>query len=124
VVKRAPQRGRDRSCTGANLNDPAVCIVSHHHAARVACQALRRSRGNARAAVEHGLTGRVGIREHLGVDVDHHLVALARIARIDPVVQRRLRDERQRAGLLLLHGRRLRRTVDDGRAWARTELHP
>jgi hypothetical protein len=69
MLKRAPQRRRDRPCTGANLHDSAICIVSHRHAAGVARQALRRFRGNARAALEHRLARRLGICQHLRVDV-------------------------------------------------------
>ncbi len=38
--------------------------------------------------------------------MDHHLVALSRGAGVDPVVQRRLCQQRQRVRLLLLHRRR------------------
>jgi hypothetical protein len=51
---------------------------------------LRRFRGNARAAFEDGLAGLIGIRQHLSVDVDDDLIALARGARVEPVVQCRL----------------------------------
>jgi hypothetical protein len=48
------------------------------------------------------------IRQHFGVHVDHDLVALARRAGIDAVVERGLGEECQRVGLLLRHRRRLR----------------
>jgi len=54
------------------------------------------------AVVEHGLAGRIGIGQRRGVDVDHHLVTLARRARVDAVMEGRLREQRQRVGLLLL----------------------
>src|SRR5206468_7969029 len=42
-------------------------------------------RGNARAPLEHGLAGLIRIRQHRGIDVDHHLVppGTARPARRD-----------------------------------------
>jgi len=43
--------------------------------------------------------------------VDHHLVALARSAGIDAVMQRRLREAAKRVRLLLRHGRRSRGNV-------------
>ena len=55
--------------------------------------------------------GRFGIRQHLGIHVDDYLIALARGARIDPVVQRRLREQRQGVGLLLLERARFRGNV-------------
>jgi len=88
----------------------AIEIVLHHHAARVARQAPRRFRGNVCAVLEDGLTGLVGIRQGRGIDVDDHLVALSRGAGIDAVVQGCLREQRQRVGLLLGHGRRFRGT--------------
>ena len=54
--------------------------------AGIARQAPRRFRGNVLPTVEHGLTGLIRVGQHSGVDVHHHLVALARGARIDPVV--------------------------------------
>jgi hypothetical protein len=59
--------------------------MSHHHPAGVARQALRRSRGNTRA-----------ILEDRGIDVDHRLVALARGAGVEAVVEGRLREQRLR----------------------------
>ena len=43
-----------------------------------------------RAALEHGLAGRVGIRQHGSIDVDDDLVSLTRRAGIDAVVERGL----------------------------------
>jgi len=83
----------------------------HHHAARVARQTPGRFGGNARAAVEDGLAGLIGVGEHRGVDVDHHLIALARGAGVDTVMERRLCEQRQSVGLLLLHKGRFRRNV-------------
>ena len=79
--------------------------MPHHYAARVARDALGRFRGNARTVFEDGLAGLIGVRQHARVHVDHDLVALARRAGIDAVVQRRLRHQRQRVGLLLRHRR-------------------
>ena len=47
----------------------------------------------------------------IGIDVDDDLVARARRAGIDPVLQRGLRDQHQRVGLLLCHRRRFRGNV-------------
>src|SRR5207249_5806163 len=48
-----------------------------------------------------------GVREHGRVDVDHDLIALARGARIDAVVERRFREQGERIRLLLLDRRLL-----------------
>ena len=69
--------------------------------ARVARHALRRFRGNARAAFHDGLARRIGVGQDIGIDVDDDLVALARSAGVDPVVERGLGDQRQRISLLL-----------------------
>ena len=84
----------------------------HHYATRVARQTLRRFRGNARAVFENGLTRRVRVGQHRGVDVDHHLKTLSGCAWIDAVMQGRLREQRQRVGLLLRHRRRFRGNVE------------
>src|SRR5438093_374265 len=55
VVEHAPERGRNGPGTGADLFDPAIRSVPHHHPARVARQALRRFRGNVRAVLEDRL---------------------------------------------------------------------
>jgi len=81
--------------------------VPHHHPARVARQALGRSRGNARAVLEDRLAGLIRVRQDLGVDVDHHLVALARGAGVDTVVEGRLREQSEGVRLLLDHRRRV-----------------
>jgi len=81
--------------------------VVHHDPARVARQAPGRFCGNVRAVLEDGLAGLTGVRERRGVDVDHHLVALGRDARIDAVMEGRFREQRQRVGLLLRHRRRV-----------------
>jgi hypothetical protein len=46
-----------------------------------------------RAAVEHGLPGRLSVREQLSIDVNDHLVALTRCPGIELVVQRGLREQ-------------------------------
>jgi hypothetical protein len=84
-----------------------VAVVPHHHPARVARQALRRSRGNARAVLEDGLARLIGVRKDLGIDVDHYLVTLARGTWIDAVVESRLGEHDQCVRLLLDHRRRV-----------------
>ena len=82
--------------------------MAHHHPAGVAGQALRRFRGNARAPLEDRLPRLIGIGQYLGIDVDHHLVALPRGAGIEAVVQGRLGEQGQGIGLLLADRGRFR----------------
>jgi hypothetical protein len=101
MVERPPQGGGNRPGPGPDFDHAAGFIMTHHHPAGVARQAPGRFRGNARAPFEDRLPRLIRIRQRRGVDMDHHLVALARGARIELVVQRRLREERQGIGLLL-----------------------
>jgi hypothetical protein len=55
-----------------------------------------------RAALEDGLAGCLGIRQHRGVDVNDDLVALARGAGIEGLVEGALGEKRERIRLLLL----------------------
>ena len=105
VLECASQCRQDRPGPGADFDHAPVRIVSHDHPARVARQPLRRSRGNALTVLEDRLSGLVRIREDRGVDVDHDLIAFAGGTRIDPVMERRLRHERQGVCPLLLHRR-------------------
>ena len=107
----APKRCRNRASSRADLHDHAVGIVAHLHAAGVAREALRRFRGNARTPFHDGLAGRVGIGQHVSIDVNDHLIALARGTRIEPVMKCRLGDQHQGVGLLLLEGARFRKRV-------------
>ena len=107
MLKRSSERRRNRPGTRSDLDDPAVGIVTHHHTPRVAREALRRFRGNARTVFEDGLARVIGIRQDVGVDVDHHLIAFARRTRIDLLMQRGLRKQREGVGLLLRHRRRV-----------------
>ncbi len=100
MVERSPQSGGNRPGPGTDLQQAPIVVVTHHHPARVAREALGRVRGNARAVLEHGLPRRIRIGQHLGIDVDHHLVTLARGAGIE-VVKGRLREQGQGIGLLL-----------------------
>jgi len=109
VMERPPERRRNRASPGGDLHDSTVETVLHHHPARVARQALRRFCGNAPAVLEDGLAGLIGVGEHRGVDVDDHLIALAGGAGIDPVMERRLGEQPERVGLLLLHRGRFHR---------------
>ena len=113
MMQRAPQRRRNGSRPRADFDDPAIRIVSHHDAARVAGQTLGRFRGDVRAVVEDRLTGRIGVRQHRRVDVDHDLVALARGAGIDSVVERCFGDEGQRVRLLLLNALEARVSISN-----------
>jgi len=85
MVEGAPQGGGNRPGPGTDLQQAPVVVVAHHHPARVARQALDRFLGNARAVLEHGVARLIRIGQHLGVDVDHHLVALTRGAGIEVV---------------------------------------
>jgi hypothetical protein len=53
------------------------------------------------APLEHGLAGLLGIGQHLGVDMHHHLVPLARGAGIEAVMEGCLREQGQGIGPLL-----------------------
>jgi hypothetical protein len=77
----------------ADVQQAPVPIVPHHHPAGVARQAPARSSWNARAVLEDGLARLIWVRKGLRIDVDHHLVALARGAGIDAVVKGRLRGQ-------------------------------
>jgi hypothetical protein len=113
VVERAPQRRGNRPGAGADLEQPAVLLVAHHHPACVAGQAAGRFRGNVRAVLEDGLPRLLGIGQRRGVDVDHDLVALARGPGIEPVVQGRLGEQGERVRLLLGKGRGFRSGVSE-----------
>ena len=77
MVERAPYRGRDRARTRADFDDTAVRVVSHHHPARVARDAPRRFRRNARAVFEERLAGVIGVGKDRRIDVDDARVELA-----------------------------------------------
>ena len=116
MLKRAPQRGGNRAGSGADFCNPSIGIVPHHHAAGVACEALRRSRGNADTALEHRLPWRIDVGQHRGIDVNDDLVPLTRRAGLHSTVQGGLSNEREGIRRLLFHGRRPRRAVDEGRS--------
>ena len=86
--------------------------MAHDDTTRIARQALRRFRGNVRAVLDDRLPGRIGIREHRRIDVDHDLIAFTRRPWIDSVVQGRLGDECERVRFLLLDRRPVRGTVE------------
>jgi hypothetical protein len=90
MVQRPPESRRDRAGPGADLRHAPVRVMAHDDPARIAGQALRRSSWNAETVFEHGLAwlGRVG--QDGGVDVDDHLIVLARSAGIDAVMERSL----------------------------------
>ena len=64
VVQRASYRRWNGSRAGADFLDPAVRVVPHHDSARVARQPAGRFRGNVCAALKHGLTERLWVRQH------------------------------------------------------------
>jgi hypothetical protein len=107
MMQRAPQCGRNRARARPDLHDAALLIVTHHHAAHIAREPLRRFRGNARATLEDRLTRLFGVRQHGRIHVDHHLIALTRRAGIELVMQSRFRKQHNRVRLLL--GQRGRR---------------
>src|SRR5438132_840247 len=49
MLEGAPQCGGNRPGPGPDFHDAPLAVVAHDHSARVAGQALRRCRGNARA---------------------------------------------------------------------------
>ena len=81
--------------------------MPHHYPAGVTCQPARRFRGNACALLEDGLSRLIRVLEHRRVDVDHHLVTLARCPWVELMVKRGLGDQRQRVRLILREGRRI-----------------
>jgi len=87
IVQRPPQGRRNRPRPRADLRNLTIRVVTHHHPRRVAGQASGRLRGNVYAIVEDRLARRIRIREHGGIDVDDDLVALARGAGLDSVVE-------------------------------------
>ncbi len=108
MVEGPPQGGGNRPGPGPDLDHPTILIMAHHHPAGVAGQAPGRFRGNAGAVLHDGLARLLRLGQGLGVDMDHHLIALARGAGIEPVVQGRLREESQGIGLPLGHRGRFR----------------
>ena len=105
MVERPPDCRRNRPGPGVDLHDSAVPAVAHDHPARVAGQALGRSSWNAGAVVERRLAGGVGVRQDLGIDVDHDLVALAGVSGVEALVEGRLREQGEGVRLLLFHRR-------------------
>jgi hypothetical protein len=101
MMERPPQGGGNRPRPGPDFDHAAVLITTHHHPTGVTRQAPGRFHGDARAPFEDRLPRLIRIRQRRGVDVDHHLVALTRSAGIELVMQRRLRQQGQRIGLLL-----------------------
>src|SRR5437763_4871120 len=61
MMERAAYSRRNRTRPRGDFDHSAVLRVLHHHAARVACQAPGRFRGNVLATFQHGLPGRLGI---------------------------------------------------------------
>ncbi len=94
MQERAAQGGRNGPGPRSDLHDTPPLVVAHDYPARVTRQAAGRSRGNVGAVLESGLARLIRIGQHRGVDMDDHLVALPRRARIEGVVQRRLRHQR------------------------------
>jgi hypothetical protein len=76
ILQGASQRGRDRPGAGSDLEQSALLVVPHHHAARVAGQAPRRLRGNVAHFFQRRLAGLGWIGEGSSIHVQHHLVSL------------------------------------------------
>jgi len=99
MLKRLAYRRRDRPCSRPDLDHPAVSVVGHEHATGVARDASRVFRGTM-TPLQGRLARLIRIGQHLGIDVNHHLIALARGAGIE-VVKGRLREQGQCIGLML-----------------------
>jgi len=112
MLERATERRRNRARLRPDLHHAPFVVVSHHHPARVARQALRRFCGNAVATLEDAIARLIGIRQDRRIDVHHHLIALARRAGIDAVMQRRLAVSASRASASACRCARLGRSVD------------
>ena len=81
--------------------------MPHQHATRVARQPAGRFRGNVVAVLQHRLSGLIRVREGGGIDVDDHLIPLARGPGIEVVVKGRLGNHAERVGLLLAEAGRI-----------------
>src|SRR3989441_7275343 len=83
MLEGPPERRRNGAGPGADLGHPAVRVVAHHDAGRVARQPPGRLCGNVGAVLEGGLSWGVGVGRHVGfgqdrgIDVDDDLVPLA-----------------------------------------------
>jgi hypothetical protein len=119
MVQRPTEGRRNRPRPGADFHHAPVGVVAHDHPAGVAGQALGRSSWNACPVLQDRLARLPGVRQDLGVHMDDDLVTLSRCAGIDPMVQGRLRQQRQGVGLLL--GRRRRSSWNVGRALVERE---
>src|SRR5712691_8710156 len=116
MVERAPQRRRNRSRPSTDFDQPPVFVMPHHHPCRIARQAAGRFRGNVRAVLEHGLPRLIRVGQDRSINMNDHLVTLSRGAGIEPMVECRLREQRQRICLLLGHGRGIRHGVSQRRS--------
>src|SRR5262249_51898872 len=90
MLERATERRRNRPRLRPDLHHAPFVVVSYPPPARVARQALRRFCGNAVATLEDAIARLIGIRQARRIDVPPPLIALARRAGIDAVMQRRL----------------------------------
>jgi hypothetical protein len=75
--------------------------VRHDDAAGVARDPPGFFRGRIHALLEHGLARVIGIGQHRSVDVDDDLVARARRAGVEVVMEGGFGDDPERVGLLL-----------------------
>ena len=108
VLERTPKSRWNGPGPCADRHDMPSLPVAHHCAARVTGESSRRFRGNVRAVLQHRLSWLCRVGQYLRVDMDHHLIPLARGTRIEGMMQRRLRDQDQRICLLLGDRRRPR----------------
>ena len=93
MQERAPQRRRNRPGSRPDLDETSILVVLHYHPRRVACEPLRRFCRNARAVLEDGLSGLFRVGQHRGIDMNDDLVSLGGSAGVEPMVQRRLREQ-------------------------------
>jgi hypothetical protein len=104
MLESAAQGGRDGAGAAADVEHAAIRGMPHHHPRRVAGQPPGRFRGNAAAVREPGRTALAAGRQHPGVDVYHHLVAIAPSAWIEARGEGVLGHQAQGIGAALLRG--------------------
>ena len=87
MLEGPPQRWRNRPGPSSDFPEPPILVVTHHHDARVAREAPRRFRGNARAVGEYRLPSMIRIIQHRGIHMNHHLIPLSGRAGIESLME-------------------------------------